>query len=313
MFNSGLKKEWLLKLEETQNEYIDEMNSTQGTIIELFESRENAVLQIKLVEKFINSIANTPKDYSIKLEKINLAISEFTCIIELKSESEIAAKISGGIASGGALAGTGVAVLGPTAAMAIATTFGTASTGTAISALSGAAATNAALAWLGGGALAAGGGGISAGSTFLALAGPIGWTIGGLALIGGALFASAKNKKIAKEAEKNVYKLKEEVANILKTKAEIISTLRLTSEHVLNLASQLNIISDMRKKAKRKISIAKKISNFIKKLFGKSMDIVVVNDITKNYSYFSKKLKYELGILVNNTLSLSKLVEKKIG
>ena len=39
--------------------------------------------------------------------------------------------------------------------MGVATTFGVASTGTAISALSGAAATNAALAWLGGGALAA--------------------------------------------------------------------------------------------------------------------------------------------------------------
>ena len=51
----------------------------------------------------------------------------------------------------------------------IATTFGVASTGTAISTLSGAAATNAALAWLGGGALAAGGGGMAAGEAFLTL------------------------------------------------------------------------------------------------------------------------------------------------
>ena len=46
----------------------------------------------------------------------------------------------------------------------VATAFGVASTGTTISAASGAAATNAALAWLGGGALAAGGGGMAAGS-----------------------------------------------------------------------------------------------------------------------------------------------------
>lgn len=45
--------------------------------------------------------------------------------------------------------------------------FGAASTGTAISALSGAAATNATLAWLGGGSLAAGGGGIALGSAVL--------------------------------------------------------------------------------------------------------------------------------------------------
>ena len=68
--------------------------------------------------------------------------------------------------------------------MGIATTFGIASTGTAISTLSGAAATNAALAWLGGGALAAGGGGMAAGNAFLALAGPVGWAIAGVALVG---------------------------------------------------------------------------------------------------------------------------------
>ena len=70
----------------------------------------------------------------------------------------------------GAMAGAGIAAFGPTAAMAVATTFGTASTGTAIATLSGAAATNAALAWLGGGALAVGGGGMAAGEAFLAMA-----------------------------------------------------------------------------------------------------------------------------------------------
>ena len=43
----------------------------------------------------------------------------------------------------------------------------TAGTGTAISSLSGAAATNATLAWLGGGTLASGGGGMAAGAFVL--------------------------------------------------------------------------------------------------------------------------------------------------
>ncbi|MTB87052.1 hypothetical protein H9L21_08205 [Aeromicrobium senzhongii] len=47
--------------------------------------------------------------------------------------------------------------------------FATASTGTAISGLSGAAATNATLAWLGGGPIAAGGGGMAAGALVLNL------------------------------------------------------------------------------------------------------------------------------------------------
>ncbi len=51
----------------------------------------------------------------------------------------------------------------------------------------GAAATNAALAWLGGGALTAGGGGMAAGSALLALAGPVGWTIAGISVVASGL------------------------------------------------------------------------------------------------------------------------------
>ena len=60
----------------------------------------------------------------------------------------------GGVA--GTLAGVGV--------VSFATAVGTASTGTAISALGGAAANSAALAWLGGGAASAGGGGVAVGA-----------------------------------------------------------------------------------------------------------------------------------------------------
>lgn len=48
--------------------------------------------------------------------------------------------------------------------------------------------TDAALAWLGGGTLAAGGGGMAAGEAFLALAGPVGWAIAGVALITSGIF-----------------------------------------------------------------------------------------------------------------------------
>ena len=69
-----------------------------------------------------------------------------------------------GAAVGGAAAGAGVAA----GAYATAAAFGTASTGAAISGLSGIAARNATLAWLGGGSLASGGGGIAAGAATLA-------------------------------------------------------------------------------------------------------------------------------------------------
>lgn len=66
-----------------------------------------------------------------------------------------------GLLGAAAVLGTPVAVFGTVGALA------TASTGTAISTLSGAAATNAILAWLGGGSLAAGGGGVAAGTVVL--------------------------------------------------------------------------------------------------------------------------------------------------
>jgi hypothetical protein len=68
----------------------------------------------------------------------------------------------GGLATAGA---AGAAASGATVAGV--TSFAAASTGTAISGLSGAAATNATLAWLGGGSLAAGGGGVAAGTMVL--------------------------------------------------------------------------------------------------------------------------------------------------
>ena len=63
----------------------------------------------------------------------------------------------------GALAGAAFT----SGAIGFAMAVGTASTGTAISGLTGVAATNAALAWLGGGAVAAGGGGMAVGAAVL--------------------------------------------------------------------------------------------------------------------------------------------------
>ena len=66
----------------------------------------------------------------------------------------------------------GVASMAPTTLMSIATTFGTASTGTAISTLSGCVAQKAALVWIGRmfAGFAAEGAGMAAGQAFLALA-----------------------------------------------------------------------------------------------------------------------------------------------
>lgn len=312
MFNSNLKKEWLSRLEDKQEKYLEEMNKTQEMVVELFETRKDAVNVIKQVEICVNSITNTPKEFKTTLQQVHIRLQEFNDIINLKEESEITAKISGGIAGTGALVGSGVALLGPAAAMAIATTFGTASTGTSIALLSGAASTNAAVAWLGGGALAASGGGMAAGNAFLALAGPIGWAIGGAALIGGVLFASSKNKKIAEEAEDNVYKVEEQIDYIIKTRVELATTQKLTYEHYLSLGQELLRINESITQVRSNVGLLDRIKMLLSSKFRKSL---VENDAaaSKSYKNFSIDLKNDLGSLVNNTSSLAALIEKKLG
>lgn len=128
---------------------------------------------------------------------------------ELKKVSAGAGVLLGGIS--GAVAGTagGFAAAGATTSAVMA--LGVASTGTAISSLSGVAATNATLAALGGGALSAGGGGMALGSAVLG-----GATLGVGLLIGGLIFnvTGSKLADKADEAYSQACKTDEEVNKI---------------------------------------------------------------------------------------------------
>lgn len=72
--------------------------------------------------------------------------------------------------------------------------------GNLISALSGAAATNAALAWLGGG--------MAAGHALLALAGSISWGVTGTSLAVSVWFAWRKKHKIQESKKEEIARLK---------------------------------------------------------------------------------------------------------
>ncbi|MGO2330156.1 MAG: hypothetical protein ACTH59_00765 [Pseudoalteromonas nigrifaciens] len=107
---------------------------------------------------------------------------------------EMESIIKGGITALGAGGLAGLAAYGSVGALA------TASTGAAIGSLSGVAATNATLAWLGGGALSAGGFGMAGGTAVLGgiVAGPV-------LAIGGAMLAS-KAEEAVYDARANVKK-----------------------------------------------------------------------------------------------------------
>ena len=221
MFNTDKRNEALDNLRKACYEYNEERELIMYHTEELFKEKEESRDLLKEIEKFINNLANTPKTLIDELAAIK---NEYQTFDKEVQKFEIEAKkidIGNNISAAAAAAGVGVATMGPTAAIAIATTFGTASTGTAIASLSGAAATNAALAWLGGGALAAGGGGMAAGNALLAMAGPVGWFIAGGAFVTSAVILNSKNKDIAEQAWKQEDEINSALIEITKNSAEI--------------------------------------------------------------------------------------------
>lgn len=187
----------LSKLQKAQQKAEAAAKATNDKIEELGLHTSDLYTSLTDIQTLFDNIRNVPDEHRLKYEElkaIRVNWKQQAEKIEMEyKKAEVKAAGQGVVGVG---AGIAVVALGPTAAMGIATTFGVASTGTAISALSGAAATNAALAWLGGGALAAGGGGMAAGNAFLALAGPVGWAIAGVSIIAsGIIFIKTKNNK----------------------------------------------------------------------------------------------------------------------
>lgn len=108
--------------------------------IELHQSRLRSIDLLGLVTDLVTSTANTPKSFVEDIEEVShkkrsFKESELIAREELDSARKSAASAGAGIAAGMAVAG-----IAPSAAMWIAATFGTASTGAAISTLSGVAA-----------------------------------------------------------------------------------------------------------------------------------------------------------------------------
>jgi hypothetical protein len=142
------------------------------------------------------------KEYEI-LGKVDIKPEQ---IKELESVEMNASNALGTVAASGSLAAAALTGV-PSAVTWGVGAFATASTGTAISSLSGAAATNATLAWLGGGSIAAGGGGMAAGATVLA--GITYASMGVLALASAGLISSAYYSKKYTEATQYLESVKE--------------------------------------------------------------------------------------------------------
>ena len=190
----------------------------------------NILSNFKEFQNVFEKIQNRPEFKEYKREGINLPKYDGE---KLKEVSVGAGVLMGGI--GGAAAGTagGFAAAGATTAAVMA--LGTASTGTAIASLSGVAATNATLAALGGGAIAAGGGGMALGSAVLG-----GATLGVGLLVGGMIFnfTGSKLSDKADEAYSQMLRAEEKIDK----SCEYMQELSRVSKEFLG---ELNTVNDI--------------------------------------------------------------------
>ena len=188
------------------NKSMDDLGKLELEILNSFDEFSNTIEKIQNRPQF--------KEYN----KDGVKLPEYDKE-ELKKVSVGAGVILGGL--GGAAVGTagGIAAAGATSSAVM--LLGTASTGTAISSLSGVAATNAALAAIGGGSLAAGGGGMALGSTILGAT-----TLGVGLLVGGVIFSvtGSKLSDKADEAHSQMKKAEETINNICAYLTELENT-----------------------------------------------------------------------------------------
>ena len=274
-------KEAVEALKAAISRYDSQRDKTIHASERLYEQRKRAASEvIERVEEYVNRMAKSSKEFDKAVAEYRLEVGRFSDDVErFEADAAQSAVVAGGAGAAGAVAGVGVAALAPTAALAIATTFGTASTGAAISALSGAAAANAALAWLGGGALAAGGGGMAAGSALLALAGPIGWTVAGTAVVGGALFLYLRNRQLAETAKKRRIEVEAGIRSLVATERKIDGLERRIAEHADGCLAEIGWL---------------------------------VEHAPVDYRQFAIAQKERLGALINHIRSLGRLLAEKV-
>ena len=179
---------------EAAKDELDRQRKAVSTALDKLGAEKLDILNHDVMD-FVTSfeqIKNIDFQSSVGLEELkNLHIDQNT-FPELKELGNFAIEVAGGAAAGAV--GGALTALG---AYGAATTFASASTGTAIATLSGAAASNATLAFFGGGSLAAGGLGMAGGMVVL------GGLVAGPALMVMGMITGAKSKEKLESALAN--------------------------------------------------------------------------------------------------------------
>lgn len=227
----------------TANLKVEDQRKKTNTTLEDYGQRKLRAFN-GVVAEFIETferLKNVELSQSPELDKLNAG--DFTSKTLAGLRQDYQALKDAGLGLGAGMGGGAALAFGAyNGTMLLAT----ASTGTAISSLGGVAATNATLAWLGGGSLAAGGYGMAGGMMVLGgiVAGPA------LAIFGHVL--GSKGEEALNNARSNM-----EQANTLRDQAELMANKLTAIEKVTALAN--NTFSKISSQLRRSVSELKKV------------------------------------------------------
>lgn len=198
-------------ISEMTSKKMDELGTLELTILKEFDMFSNTIEKIQnrpQFQKYQRTDITLPKYDKEELEKVSIG----------------AGVILGAL--GGAALGTAGGFAAAGATTSAVTTFGTASTGTVISALKGEAAKKAVLAALGGGSIKVGGGGIALGTKILST------TSLGLGLMVGGILFSLKGESMSEKADATYEEMKK-AEKTIETICTYLSELQDTAEEYI--------------------------------------------------------------------------------
>lgn len=222
----------------------------------LYKTRQEAMEQLKACDAYMQALTNCPAEFGRTGKTIQKGYQDFEK--ELEKIQKKAEKSGKGLVDKaltmGTAAGAGAGLFGADLMLAAATTFGTTAAGVSISSLSGAAATNAILAWLGGGTLAAGGAGVVGGEILLSLVGPVGIGCAIVCLVAKGVKVNFDNKNRALNAEKDAKKRMEALNRLDCIDQNVDSLLRKTKAQNKTVAGNLAAVKRIHKNDYRKFS-----------------------------------------------------------
>lgn len=101
MFYNQAKKDAIRKLENVEKRYKGLGEKANDLTLELYRLRKSASLAIDRVEKYINSLANSPKEFAKEIAEVKLSIREFNEAVRIETENSANNIKGAGVAVGG--------------------------------------------------------------------------------------------------------------------------------------------------------------------------------------------------------------------